>query len=77
MGAVPVIIIGLCPAVDQVQKGDDAVFGRNEICRGGNARIQKGDGNGAVFCLRTENFFCGNEPLFQRHGAKLLSYQHM
>ena len=44
MGAVTVIIIGLCFPVYQIPKDKDTVLGISEIFHGGDPCIQKGDG---------------------------------
>ncbi|MBQ9091584.1 MAG: hypothetical protein IJY52_04875 [Anaerotignum sp.] len=71
MGAVTVIIVGLCFSVYQIQKSNDPVFRLYEVGDGRNAGIQKGDGKGTF--MRSKDFFCGIEPLFQKHGEHLLS----
>ena len=64
MGAVTVIVIGLFFSMDQITKGDDAVFWQDKICRRGNARIQKGDGE-SLPAVCSDLVFFGGEKRFE------------
>lgn len=69
MGAVTVIIIGLCFPVYQIPKDKDTVLGISEIFHGGDPCIQKGDGKPFFGKL----FFCGKKLFQVDHGKHLLS----